>query len=156
MLKPTSTAASPTKLWRIATSSGIAVIATRARHQRADDRRPSDADASSVGDPTRTRASGRRPATAIAMPDDAEEVAAPRGLLLRQPAEARMKRTPATRYVREVASHTQSVIGGTSEHALGDEEAAGDVDRGERDGDAAPRTGGDVSAAAESGACRRR
>src|ERR1700730_455040 len=131
----------PTSEWKAATSSGIDVIGTR-RAITAPMPPPS-----AIPSTTRTQApspaggcAASVVAIAIAMPIMPNML--PRRLEagLDRPRSARMKRTPATRY--STASRLAFTAAGSlflllvhGQHALGDQEAAEDIDRGKHQRD---------------------
>ena len=145
---PTSTAAAPTKLCSMATSSGIDVIATRAA-RKAPIRQPTASAPPSVpttvqsGVGTLAKSTGTSNASAvitaaISMPMTPRRL--PRWAVswLDSPRKLRMNSRLATRYAS--ARMVVIMVGSLPEHAqhpLRDEETAGDIDRGDQHRDAA-------------------
>src|SRR3954471_9769671 len=149
---PTMTAAAPTKLCSIATSSGIEVIATRAARtppitQPIASAPPSTPTSDQLGAGIDEKSSGTSSTsavitTAITMP--ITPMRFPRCALscVDSPRRLRMKRMLATRYASD--RMVAIIVNSPSfpehlQHALRDEKTARDVDRGDQDGDAAQR-----------------
>src|SRR5499427_2729283 len=149
---PTITAAAPTKLCSIATSSGIDVIATRAATKAPmtppmispPPRTPSNAPSGvpAVEKSTGTSRASAVIATAISMPMTPKRFPRCAVSCVDSPRRLMMKSRLATRYASDrtvVIIARSPSLPEHAQHSLRDEEPARDVDRREQDGDAAQR-----------------